>query len=79
MSENLNKSSLNVKGKYYVDFDTCLDHECCVEIAPNNIRMDMENYVAYFFKQPETLDEQKQCNEAVITCPVEAIRNDGDF
>jgi len=79
MNEKINMTSLSVKGKYYIDCDTCLDHECCVKIAPNNIKIDLEKYAAYFFKQPETLQEQQQCNEAFITCPVEAIYDDGDF
>lgn len=76
MSEKIRKSPLNAKGKYYVDYDSCLDH-CCFDIAPNNFKTD-ENYVAYVFKQPENLEEEAQCKEAMMCCPVEAIYDDGE-
>ncbi len=75
--EKVNKNPLNVKGKYYVDFDVCIDHECCVDEAPKNFKMDKDNWSAYVFKQPETLEEEKQCRNALNICPVEAIRDDG--
>jgi ferredoxin len=78
MSEEVKKHLLNVKGKYYVDCETCLDHEICVDEAPNNFKMDLENYCAYVFKQPETAEEEVQCHQAFLACPVEAIHNDGD-
>ena len=74
--EQINKHPLNVEGKYYVDFDVCLDHECCVEEAPNNFKMD-EEYAAYVCKQPTTPEEEKQCISAMNICPVEAICDDG--
>lgn len=74
--KKVNKHPLNVPGRYYVDFDTCIDHECCVEAAPNNFKMD-EDYVAYVFKQPTTPEEEKSCKKAMNVCPVEAIRDDG--
>lgn len=67
---------LNAPGKYYVDCNTCLDHECCIATAPNNFRMD-ENYTAYVFKQPGNLEEDAQCQQALEECPVAAIRDDG--
>ena len=76
MSEEIKKHPLNVEGKYYVDFDTCLYH-CCFDIAPSNFKVD-ENYVAYVFKQPETSEEENLCKEAMLTCPVEAIHDDGE-
>ena len=76
MSEQFNKHPLNVPGKYYVDCDTCLDHECCIEAAPNNFMQD-EEHSAYVFKQPENQEEEAQCRQAVEECPVAAIRDDG--
>ena len=75
MSE-IRKHPLNAKGKYYVDYDTCLNH-CCFDIAPENFKTD-EDYVAYVFKQPETPEEETKCKEAMMCCPVEAILDDGD-
>lgn len=72
----IKKHPLNVPGKYYVDYDVCLNHECCIDEAPNNFKID-EDYIAYVFKQPETEDEEIQCKNAMNCCPVEAILNDG--
>ena len=35
MNDEVHRHPLNVPDRYYVDSDTCLHHECCVEIAPN--------------------------------------------
>ena len=68
----------NVKGKYYVNCDGCLDTQACIVEAPNNIRIDDEQCIAYVFKQPETPEEQEQCRNAKDVCPVEAINDDGE-
>lgn len=68
---------LNVKGKYYVDQESCLDHEVCCDDAPNNFRMDRANYGAYVFKQPETPEEERDCKNAMDACPMAAIHDDG--
>jgi ferredoxin len=79
MSETAKRHPLNAPGKYYIDCDTCLDHELCAETAPNNIRMDRELWaVAYVFKQPANPEEEAQCRRALEECPVEAIRDDGE-
>lgn len=78
MSQEVKRHPLNVKGKYYVDYDACLDHECCVVEAPNNFRIGRQTWGAYIFKQPETSEEEAQCNEAKMCCPVEAIFDDGE-
>ena len=67
----------NVAGKYFIDDNVCIAHMCCVEIAPQNIKEDT-NGNAYVFKQPETAEEERQCREAVESCPVEAVRDDGE-
>lgn len=70
---------LNIKGKYYVDYETCLDHGCCVYEAPSNFKIDRETWGAYIYKQPETPEELKQVEEAMNCCPVEAILDDGEM
>ena len=76
MKEEILKHSLNTLGRYYVDFETCLHHHCCVETAPNNFRM--EDLIAYVFKQPTTLAEEAQCRQALAECPTAAIHDDGE-
>jgi ferredoxin len=58
-----------------VDCDTCV-FTVCFDIAPNNFKYDSE--CAYVYKQPETLEEEAQCHEAFLCCPVEAVHNDGE-
>lgn len=77
MSEEIKKHPLNVKGKYYVDCETCLNH-LCFDGAPSNFRFDDEECCAYVFKQPQTLKEEEQCHQAFLSCPVEAVHNDGN-
>lgn len=72
-----NRHRLSAKGKRYVDILACLDHECCVEIAPDLFKMDNEEWGAYVIRQPETEEEKSRFKEAMDTCPVEAIRDDG--
>jgi ferredoxin len=75
MQEEISRHPLNAPGRYYVDCNTCLDHEYCVHTAPNNFRLD-EAHTAYVFKQPVTLEEETQCRQALEECPVAAIHND---
>lgn len=77
MADEIGKHPLNAPGRYYVLCPWCLDHECCIEAAPNNFRMG-EDLSAYVFKQPNTPEEEAQCRRALEECPVEAIRDDGE-
>jgi ferredoxin len=80
MSEEVKKHPLNVKGKYYVDQDSCIWCATCVDTAPNNFKLEEQNNYeigAYVFKQPQTPTEKELCEEAVMCCPYEAIHNDG--
>jgi ferredoxin len=68
--------SRNVRGRYYVDADTCVCSEACVLAAPENFKIDING--SYVFKQPGSQQEETNCLEAINCCPVEAISNDGD-
>ncbi len=77
----IRKHPLNAKGKYYVDQDNCDICAACIYTAPDNFRLrneDLYEFGAYVFKQPETLEEQDSCEEAVMCCPTEAILNNGE-
>lgn len=78
MSDSIKMHPLNAKGKYYVEQNGCLDHEICVHEAPHNFRLDPGQYCAYVFKQPDSEAEEQQCREALASCPVEAIHDDGN-
>jgi ferredoxin len=42
-----------------------------------NFTRDEERGHSFVFKQPQTLEEESQCQEAMQNCPVEAIGDDG--
>ena len=75
MADNTNKIYLNSSGPYYVD-DDCVACKLCVNVAPGNFKMSDDGTYAYVYKQPEG-DEKELCDEALESCPVEAIGNDG--
>jgi ferredoxin len=49
----------------------------CRQTAPTNFTRDEERGYSFVFKQPQTLEEESQCQEAMRNCPVEAIGDDG--
>jgi ferredoxin len=75
MSDQPQKHPQNVPGRFYVTED-CLACETCQQVAPNNFRYG-ENGLSFVFSQPSSPEEEKQCQEAVTDCPMEAVRNDG--
>jgi len=79
MSNNIKLHPLHVKGKYYVDYNVCTCSAACEFYAPNNFKIDGTEITAYISKQPETPEEEAQCQEAMMCCPVEAIYDDGDL
>jgi ferredoxin len=66
----------NVPGAYYVD-TTCIDCDVCRDTAPDNFARSDERSYSFVCKQPETEEERALCEEALESCPVEAIGNDG--
>jgi ferredoxin len=77
MANKNDKVPLNVPGKWYVD-TSCIDCDVCRTTAPNNFRANEDEGYSYVYKQPETPEEEAQCQEAKASCPVEAIGDDGD-
>lgn len=67
----------NVPGKYYVD-SQCIDCDLCRTTAPANFKQNEDEGYSYVYKQPESAEEAKLCQEALEECPVEAIGNDGE-
>ncbi len=75
MASLANKFKENVVGKYYVD-DACIDCDLCRQAAPNNFQRIDAGY-SIVIKQPENPAEATQCQQAMASCPVEAIGSDG--
>lgn len=67
----------NVSGRYYVD-SQCIDCDVCRVTAPANFQRDAEKGYSYVFLQPASPQEEVQCQEAMDSCPVEAIGDDGE-
>jgi ferredoxin len=67
----------NAAGRYYVDTQ-CIDCDVCRVTAPENFRRDEEKAYSHVFRQPSTPEEEAQCQEAMDSCPVEAIGDNGE-
>lgn len=67
----------SVVGRYYVDAQ-CIDCDVCRVTAPYNFQRNEDRGYSYVFRQAETPEEEAQCQEAMDSCPVEAIGNDGE-
>ncbi|OED37884.1 hypothetical protein AB834_01195 [PVC group bacterium (ex Bugula neritina AB1)] len=67
----------NTNGSYYVD-DSCIACMACTQIAPKHFIMNEDNYYAYVHCQPQNSAETISTQEALDTCPVNAIGDDGN-
>ncbi len=63
-------------GKYYVD-SSCIDCDVCRTTAPNNFEANEDEGYSFVVKQPDNEEEEAGCEEAMESCPVEAIGDDG--
>lgn len=76
MAVKENRVEGSVPGKFYVD-DQCIDCDLCREVCPDCFGRDEESGSSIVVKQPETPKEIALCEEAMNSCPVGAIGNDG--
>jgi ferredoxin len=67
----------NASGRFYVDLQ-CIDCDVCRVTAPSNFQRHQEKPYSYVFRQPLNAEERAQCEEAMDSCPVEAIGSDGE-
>lgn len=58
--------------KYLVSND-CIGCDMCANVAPDNFLINKVEGKASVYKQPETVEQVSLCNEAIESCPVEAI------
>lgn len=77
MADKNKKFPENLPGKFFVDRE-CIACDACVLAAPDNFKMDEVDGHAFVGKQPANEAEEAQCKEAMESCPVEAIGNNGD-
>jgi len=71
------KVAESAPGRYYVDTQ-CIDCDVCRVTAPANFQREEEKGYSYVFRQPTSPDEEAGCQEAMDSCPVEAIGDDGE-
>lgn len=67
----------NVKGSFYVDRQ-CIACDACVVEAPEFFEMNDIDGHAYVKKQPQTPHELELCQNALDSCPVDAIGKNGN-
>lgn len=67
----------NVPGKFYVD-EQCIDCDLCRETAPDHFGRNEDDGYTFVTKQPANEEETALCMEALESCPVEAIGDDGE-
>lgn len=77
MPDRKNRYANNAPGRYYVDSE-CIFCNLCADLAPANFDIDDEGGHDYVKRQPLNAVEEEQCQEALRSCPVEAIGCDGD-
>ncbi|MDR0728019.1 MAG: ferredoxin [Puniceicoccales bacterium] len=77
MANSANKSPKNVPGRFYVD-DQCIDCDLCRELAPDCFARDHDAGTSFLSRQPATPEEEELCREALESCPVSAIGDDGE-
>jgi ferredoxin len=77
MAEKSEKQPSNIPGKFYVDVQ-CIDCDVCRDMAPDHFMRNDDEAYSYVYNQPVTAAEIELCYEAIGSCPVEAIGDDGE-
>ena len=77
MPDRSDRVATNIAGKFYVD-TSCIDCDLCRTIAPEVFRRDDEAGLSIVYQQPTTPDEVTRAGEAIDSCPVNAIGDDGE-
>lgn len=57
---------------FKVNTEECIGCRACAMVAPKNFEMNDDN-IAFVKNQPETQDEEDECDQALDVCPVMAI------
>lgn len=76
MASKEDKVPENVPGKFYVD-DQCIGCDMCRSLAPDFFEMNSDGN-SYIKQQPQSQSDIDLCTEAMESCPVQAIGDDGE-
>ena len=63
----------NIDGRFYVTHD-CIACDTCVGLAKDYFTLTSNCDYAYAYRQPESDVTIKQCQKALHSCPVAAIK-----
>ncbi|MCY3020591.1 MAG: ferredoxin [Planctomycetota bacterium] len=74
MADKANRHKENVAGAFYTDTQ-CSMCQLCIDSAPEHFKAEEDHAVVQ--KQPTTDEEKTRCQEAMDSCPAQAIGNDG--
>lgn len=66
------KFTENVPGPYSVNTE-CIDCDLCRQVAPAHFKRETRHGHSYVYQQPVNAKQEAQCQEALQTCPVDAI------
>jgi ferredoxin len=75
MANKQEKNPGNVPGRWYVD-SSCIDCDLCRETAPGIYDRNPEIGRSIVVRQPVTMEELIQAQEALEGCPTESIGNE---
>ena len=76
MASKEDKIADNVPGRFYVD-SSCIDCDMCRNLAPKFFAMS-DNGGSYVCEQPASDEDIDLCLEAMESCPVDAIGDNGE-
>lgn len=76
MADPADRLPENIAGRFFVD-STCIDCDLCRTIAPTTFRRNDEVGLSIVYHQPGSPEEIELAEEAIDSCPVNAIGNDG--
>lgn len=66
---------MNGPGTYFVD-ESCICCGVCTTYAPLIFSVNLEKGIGYVLRQPQNRKEEIAVREAIVNCPVSAIRED---
>jgi ferredoxin len=67
----------NARGPFYVT-DECIGCGLCVAYAPDSLAWDAAGTRCFVARQPRGVREVSAVWDAVVDCPVAALRHDGE-
>lgn len=78
MKKQDDRASRNAPGKYYVDRKECIMCQVCVAMGDGFFEMDWEEETAFVVAQPSGTVADRSVRESMLSCPVDAIKDDGE-